>query len=61
VRSTTWARSEDGASSVEYGLLLAGLVAMLVVVIGAMGGVSYGLFDGTCAAVDSGSHAPRGC
>jgi pilus assembly protein Flp/PilA len=61
VGSITWPRTEDGASAVEYGLLLAGLVAMLVVVVGALGGVSFGMFDGACASVDSGSHAARSC
>ena len=42
-------RSERGASAVEYGLLIAGIAAMIVVVIFAFGGGARGLFHGSCS------------
>lgn len=46
-------RSEDGASAVEYGLLIAGIAALIVVAVFAFGGGVRGLFDDTCASVAS--------
>ena len=42
------ARSECGASAVEYGLLIAGIAAMIVAVIFAMGGGSNGMYNKSC-------------
>jgi pilus assembly protein Flp/PilA len=41
-------RSERGASAVEYGLLIAGIAAMIVVAVFAFGGGANGLFHGSC-------------
>ena len=40
---------ERGASAVEYGLLIAGIVAMIVVVVFAFGGGARGMFHGSCS------------
>ena len=48
---TTGRRDEDGASAVEYGLLVAGIAALIVVIVFAFGGVIKGAFDTTCKAV----------
>ena len=48
-RSERSERSERGASAVEYGLLIAGIAAMIVVVIFAFGGGARGLFHGSCS------------
>jgi len=42
-------RSERGASAVEYGLLIAGVAAMIVVIVFAFGGGARGLFHGSCS------------
>ncbi len=42
---------ERGASAVEYGLLIAGIAALIVVVVFAFGGVLSGVFNDTCASV----------
>jgi pilus assembly protein Flp/PilA len=42
-------RSERGASAVEYGLLIAGIAALIVVVVFAFGGGARGLFHGSCS------------
>jgi pilus assembly protein Flp/PilA len=42
---------ERGASAVEYGLLIAGIAALIVVVVFAFGGVIKNIFSGTCQTV----------
>jgi pilus assembly protein Flp/PilA len=42
-------RDERGASAVEYGLLIAGIAAMIVVVVFAFGGGAKGIFHGSCS------------
>ncbi|WP_370039773.1 Flp family type IVb pilin [Nocardioides sp.] len=44
---------ETGASSVEYGLLIAGIAALIVLVIFLLGEEVAGLFDDTCETVAS--------
>ena len=41
---------ERGASAVEYGLLIAGIAALIVAVVFAFGGVIQGVFTDTCDA-----------
>jgi pilus assembly protein Flp/PilA len=43
--------SERGASAVEYGLLIAGIAALIVVVVFAFGGSLSGIFSKTCQSV----------
>jgi pilus assembly protein Flp/PilA len=43
--------SERGASAVEYGLLIAGIAALIVVVVFAFGGSLKGIFSDTCSQV----------
>ena len=40
--------SERGASAVEYGLLIAGIAALIVVVVFAFGGQIEAIFNDTC-------------
>jgi len=42
---------ERGASAVEYGLLIAGIAALIVVVVFAFGGSLTGIFTDTCSKV----------
>jgi pilus assembly protein Flp/PilA len=42
---------ERGASAVEYGLLIAGIAALIAVVVFAFSGTIQGLFDDTCASI----------
>ena len=44
-------RTERGASAVEYGLLLMGIAAVIVVVVYALGGSVFGLFDNSCSSL----------
>ncbi len=47
-RNITSRRDEDGASAVEYGLLVAGIAALIVAVVFVFGGVIKDAFNGTC-------------
>ena len=47
---------ERGASAVEYGLLIAGIAALIVVVVFAFGDALTGIFSDTCDAVASGAN-----
>ena len=45
------ARSERGASAVEYGLLIAGIAAIIAAAIFAFGGGSNGMFQKSCGTI----------
>lgn len=45
--------NQRGASAVEYGLLIAGVTALIVVVVYAFGGAVSNLFSGTCKTFSS--------
>jgi pilus assembly protein Flp/PilA len=57
-RNFTARRDEDGASAVEYGLLVAGIAALIVVIVFAFGGVISGVFNSTCQSVAGGAAGP---
>ena len=46
---------ERGASAVEYGLLIAGIAAVIVVAVMALGPVVKGAFTDTTTAIDDGA------
>jgi pilus assembly protein Flp/PilA len=50
-------RSEDGASAVEYGLLVAGIAALIVTIVFVFGGVVKKSFSATCGKISAGSSA----
>jgi pilus assembly protein Flp/PilA len=54
-------QGEDGASAVEYGLLLTGVAALIVAVVFLFGGAVSGLFDDTCDSVGTGSSGTMSC
>ncbi len=60
-RTITSRRDEDGASAVEYGLLVAGIAALIVVIVFAFGGVIKNSFDSTCKAIKGGATAATTC
>lgn len=51
-------RDERGASAVEYGLLIAGIAALIVVIVLAFGDNIRDIFNNTC---DSVNGAEAGC
>ena len=46
-------RDERGASAVEYGLLIAGIAAVIVLAVYAFGGGVNSLFQGTCDSIQA--------
>jgi pilus assembly protein Flp/PilA len=44
-------RTERGATAVEYGLLITGVAALIVLAVYAFGGSVFGLFTDSCDAV----------
>jgi len=55
-------RTEDGASAVEYGLLVAGIAALIVLVVFAFGGLIKNVFNNTCTTIGtSASVSHAGC
>ena len=57
IRNITSRRNEDGASAVEYGLLVAGIAALIVTVVFVFGGVIKKSFSSTCGAISGGATA----
>lgn len=52
--------NERGASAVEYGLLIAGVAALIVVIVFAFGGVISEVFNDTCTTVETQTEAGGG-
>lgn len=46
-------KKEDGASAVEYGLLVAAIAALVVIIVFALGGVVKEVFTDTCTTIKS--------
>jgi pilus assembly protein Flp/PilA len=53
VRALNRGGDEDGASAVEYGLLVAAIAALIVVVVFALGGIVKDVFKNTCDDIKS--------
>lgn len=49
---------QRGASAVEYGLLIAGIAAVIVVAVIAFGGKLTGIFENTCKSMNSNASCP---
>ena len=62
IRNITSRRNEDGASAVEYGLLVAGIAALIVAIVFVFGGVIKSAFEHTCKTIKgSGTAASATC
>ena len=48
LRNVLSKRDEDGASAVEYGLLVAAIAAVIVIIVFALGGIIKDAFQSTC-------------
>ena len=58
IRNVVRARKdEDGASAVEYGLLVAAIAALIVVIVFALGGLIRDVFKDTCDTIKTKSSA----
>ena len=54
-------RNDEGASAVEYGLLVAAIAAVIVIIVFALGGVIQEVFQNTCDEVSSGASTTETC
>ena len=61
IRTITTRHDEDGASAVEYGLLVAGIAALIVAIVFLFGGVIKDAFASTCGVISSGGTASATC
>ena len=52
-RKFTTRRDDEGASAVEYGLLVAAIAALIVIIVFALGGVIKNVFKKTCDTISS--------
>lgn len=57
IRKVAQVRKDDGASAVEYGLLVAAIAALIVIIVFALGGLVRGIFEDTCTKVKAGAAA----
>lgn len=55
IRKVTATKREDGASAVEYGLLVAAIAALVVIIVFALGGLVRDVFKDTCSKIKSGA------
>ena len=51
IRTMQAAKSDEGASAVEYALLVAAIAALIVIVVFAFGGLVQSIFQDTCDSI----------
>lgn len=61
IRTMQAAKSEEGASAVEYALLVAAIAALIVIVVFAFGGLINNIFKDTCDSIGSNSSSAENC
>lgn len=61
MRSIMRAKREDGASAVEYGLLVAAIAALIVVIVFALGQIIQRVFSDTCEEIVSEGNTSGEC
>jgi pilus assembly protein Flp/PilA len=54
-------KDEQGASAVEYGLLVAAIAALIVLIVFALGGVVKEVFTDTCNSVHASANTTAAC
>jgi pilus assembly protein Flp/PilA len=55
IRKVADRKNEEGASAVEYGLLVAAIAAVIVLIVFALGSVVKGAFSKTCNDIQTGA------
>jgi pilus assembly protein Flp/PilA len=61
IRTVIQTKREDGASAVEYGLLVAAIAALIVIIVFALGGLIKDAFSKTCNSISTGSSVAANC
>ena len=59
--SSSRRHTDDGASAVEYGLLVAGIAALIVAIVFLLGGTIKSAFSKTCGAISAKGSASATC
>ena len=54
-------RNDEGASAVEYGLIVFAIAALITVAVVAFGGAVKGLFQGSCDTIKAGTQSSATC
>ena len=54
-------KDEQGASAVEYGLLVAAIAALIVLIVFALGGVVKEVFTNTCSTIQKSANTTAKC
>jgi len=54
-------RNDEGATAVEYGLMVAAIAAVIVLVVFLLGGVVRNKFNSTCGAINGTTGAAATC
>lgn len=53
--------SDEGASAVEYGLLVAAIAALIVIIVFALGGLVKDVFSSTCSSISAKASLSSSC
>jgi pilus assembly protein Flp/PilA len=61
IRTITRRRDDNGASAVEYGMLVAGIAALIMTIVFLLGGTIKSTFSKTCGVVSSKGSASATC
>ena len=61
IRNILTRREQDGASAVEYGLLVAGIAALIVAVVFLFGGMISDVFHNTCSSIATSASTGSSC
>ena len=61
IRTIQKRRNEEGASAVEYGLLVAAIAALIVIIVFALGGIVKETFQQTCDGIKAGATLSATC
>lgn len=54
-------RSDEGASAVEYGLIVFAIAALITIAVVSFGGAVKGLFQGSCDTIKTGINSSASC
>jgi pilus assembly protein Flp/PilA len=61
IRKVQQHKKDEGASAVEYGLLVAAIAAVIVIIIFALGGIIKNVFGKTCSSISSNASVAGSC
>ena len=61
IRKVTESKNDEGASAVEYGLLIAAIAAIIIGIVFAIGVIVKGGFQDTCDELKAGTSSSEAC